>query len=159
MRPDQTLFPSPATRNFTCLGLTFLCMISGVAAISHDQKLYQFLFADYNPLIRPVANITDTITIEFNLALSQIIFVVSQNSFDVIETSYNVIISIRRCSVYFVGPINQQQWFECLVEDLFETSKYSPLVRPVEQINATITVNISIQLSQIISVVSRNFYR
>jgi len=55
-----------------------LC-VTGAAAISHDQKLYQLLFTDYNPLIRPVQNITDTITIQFNLALSQIIFVVSQN--------------------------------------------------------------------------------
>lgn len=45
-------------------------------------------------------------------------------------------------------------WFECLVEDLFESSKYSPLVRPVNRINDTITIDFSIQLSQIISVVS-----
>ena len=63
--------------------------------------------------------------------------------------------SIRCCSVYFTGPIDQQQWFECLVDDLFESSKYSPLVRPVERINDTITIDFSIQLSQIISVVSR----
>ncbi|XP_052796238.1 acetylcholine receptor subunit beta-like 1 [Mya arenaria] len=63
----------------------------------------------------------------------------------------------KRCDPFYaIGPVDQQQWFECLVEDLFETSKYSPLVRPVERINDTITIDFSIQLSQIISVDEKN---
>ena len=50
---------------------------SGSLTSEAEERLYHHLFKIYNPLIRPVQNITETITIEFNLALSQIISVVS----------------------------------------------------------------------------------
>ena len=65
---------------------------------------------------------------------------------------------LNKSVLYSTGPIDQQHWYECLVDDLFESSKYSPLVRPVRKINDTITIDFSIQLSQIISVVSIPLY-
>ena len=65
---------------------------------------------------------------------------------------------LNKSVLYSTGPIDQQHWYECLVDDLFESSKYSPLVRPVRKINDTITIDFSIQLSQIISVVSILLY-
>ena len=50
--------------------------------------------------------------------------------------------------------MTKQDQYECLVEELFEKSKYSPLVRPVRLINETLTVNFSVQLSQIVDIVS-----
>ena len=45
--------------------------------MEHEAQLLYDLFQrnSYNPLIRPVLNITDTLTIYFNLALSQIVTV------------------------------------------------------------------------------------
>ena len=44
-----------------------------------EVKLIKYLFDDknYNPLIRPVRNINESIEVQFNLALSQLISVVS----------------------------------------------------------------------------------
>lgn len=65
-----------------------IMIFSGTCFASEDQKLYQSIFREYNPLIRPVENISDTITIQFNLALSQIINVVSTHQYDIM---YDVI--------------------------------------------------------------------
>lgn len=47
-----------------------------------EVKLIKYLFDDknYNPLIRPVRNINESIEVQFNLALSQLISVVSIQS-------------------------------------------------------------------------------
>lgn len=45
---------------------------------------------------------------------------------------------------------------ECLVKKLFDPSRYSPLVRPVENINETLHVEFSVQLSQIVSLDEKN---
>lgn len=57
-----------------------------------DQQLYQHIFAEYNPLIRPVQNISETITISFNLALSQIINVVSTRDAMFYDVIYDVVL-------------------------------------------------------------------
>ncbi|KAL3865515.1 hypothetical protein ACJMK2_042891 [Sinanodonta woodiana] len=54
------------------------------------------------------------------------------------------------------GDIDAQQWGECLVEDLFDSNRYSPLIRPVKNINDTLVVKMSIQLSQIIQIDEKN---
>ena len=50
--------------------------------------------------------------------------------------------------------MTKQHQYECLVDELFEKSKYSPLVRPVKEINQTLTIKFSVQLSQIVDIVS-----
>ncbi|XP_052277536.1 acetylcholine receptor subunit beta-like 1 isoform X2 [Dreissena polymorpha] len=57
----------------------FGTVTKGWADTGDDERLYQHLFKDYNPLIRPVVNISDTIVVQFNLALSQIINVDEKN--------------------------------------------------------------------------------
>lgn len=54
------------------------------------------------------------------------------------------------------GEMSQQIKYECLVQTLFDPAKYSPLVRPVANINETINVQFSIQLSQIITLDEKN---
>ena len=66
---------------------------SGSPQSEAESRLYHHLFDIYNPLIRPVQNTTETITIEFNLALSQIINVVS--------------ISVMPCTDSFSGAADQ----------------------------------------------------
>ncbi|XP_060594555.1 acetylcholine receptor subunit beta-like 1 [Ruditapes philippinarum] len=51
---------------------------------------------------------------------------------------------------------DEQKRYECLVQTLFDPSKYSPLVRPVQNINETLNVEFSVQLSQIITLDEKN---
>ena len=50
------------------------------------------------------------------------------------------------------------QQYECIIDELFEKSEYNPLVRPVTEINETVTVQFSVQLSQIVDIVSTMFF-
>ncbi|XP_045216592.2 acetylcholine receptor subunit beta-like 1 [Mercenaria mercenaria] len=54
------------------------------------------------------------------------------------------------------GEMTQQLKYECLVQTLFDPSKYSPLVRPVANISEPLNVDFSIQLSQIITLDEKN---
>lgn len=45
----------------------------------HAKRLYDDLLANYNRLIRPVSNVTDTLLVKLGLKLSQLIDVVSAN--------------------------------------------------------------------------------
>ena len=51
------------------------------------------------------------------------------------------------------------QQYECIIDELFEKSEYNPLVRPVTEINETVTVQFSVQLSQIVDIVSTYHYK
>ena len=42
------------------------------------KRLYDDLLSNYNKLVRPVANISETVTVHLKLKLSQLIAVVSQ---------------------------------------------------------------------------------
>ncbi|CAF3333757.1 unnamed protein product [Rotaria sp. Silwood1] len=44
----------------------------------HEEQLFKELFQNYNPLIRPVRNVEDTITVSFSIALLQLISVVEK---------------------------------------------------------------------------------
>lgn len=75
-RPQDTLVPFVLIiQSHTCVMLSRF--LAGSPTSEAESRLYHYLFDIYNPLIRPVQNVTETITIEFNLALSQIINVVS----------------------------------------------------------------------------------
>ena len=47
------------------------------------KRLYDDLLSDYNKLVRPVKNVTDAVTVQFKLKLSQLIDVVSKLEFNV----------------------------------------------------------------------------
>lgn len=49
-----------------------------VSSSYHEEQLFKELFQNYNPLIRPVRNVEDTITISFSIALLQLISVVEK---------------------------------------------------------------------------------
>jgi hypothetical protein len=44
----------------------------------HEEQLFKELFQNYNPLIRPVRKVEETITVSFSIALLQIISVVEK---------------------------------------------------------------------------------
>ena len=44
------------------------------------KRLYDDLLSNYNKLVRPVANVTETVTVHLKLKLSQLIAVVSASS-------------------------------------------------------------------------------
>ena len=63
-----------------------------------------------------------------------------------------MLLSIVIC--VFSGHMKTSQQYECIIDELFEKSEYNPLVRPVMEINETVTVQFSVQLSQIVDIVS-----
>ena len=38
----------------------------------NEKILHKFLFGDYNPKVRPVVNVSNTINVEISMSLSQI---------------------------------------------------------------------------------------
>lgn len=60
------------------LGIVLLCMVIGSVWANPDAKrLYDDLLSNYNRLIRPVSNNTDTVLVKLGLRLSQLIDLVS----------------------------------------------------------------------------------
>ncbi|CAF3155384.1 unnamed protein product [Rotaria sp. Silwood2] len=57
-------------------GLFFIRFV--VESSYHEEQLYKELFQNYNPLIRPVRKLEDTITVSFSIALLQLISVVEK---------------------------------------------------------------------------------
>ncbi|KAL4228143.1 Neuronal acetylcholine receptor subunit [Mactra antiquata] len=57
---------------------------------------------------------------------------------------------------FYADDLTTKEQYECLIEELFDPSKYSPLVRPVRNIEETLTVKFSVQLSQIITLDEKN---
>lgn len=49
-----------------------------VRASYYEEQLFQELFQNYNPLIRPVRRVEETITVSFSIALLQLISVVEK---------------------------------------------------------------------------------
>ena len=50
----------------------------GVQSSDSEEQLFKELFQGYNPLIRPVQNLDDTINVSFSIALLQLISVVEK---------------------------------------------------------------------------------
>lgn len=42
-----------------------------------EHRLFERLFEDYNEIIRPVANVSDPVVIQFEVSMSQLVKVVS----------------------------------------------------------------------------------
>lgn len=59
-----------------CL-LTLLILLVTVSANPDAKRLYDDLLSNYNRLIRPVSNNTDTVLVKLGLRLSQLIDLVS----------------------------------------------------------------------------------
>lgn len=49
-----------------------------IHASYYEEQLYKELFQNYNPLIRPVRKLDETITVSFSIALLQLINVVEK---------------------------------------------------------------------------------
>lgn len=47
------------------------------SASEAEQRLFQYLFEDYNEIIRPVANVSHPVIIQFEVSMSQLVKVVS----------------------------------------------------------------------------------
>ena len=55
-----------------------MLVCSGLGS-SDEMRLIQYLFKEYNPLIRPVRNLTGTVHVKFGMAMIQLINVVSRS--------------------------------------------------------------------------------
>ena len=53
----------------------------GVQSSYYEEQLFKELFQNYNPLIRPVRRVEDTVTVGFSIALLQLISVVEKEQF------------------------------------------------------------------------------
>jgi len=65
-----------ATRKLVPWNVSVCACVLGLGS-DDEVRLVDHLFDGYNPLIRPVRNLTDVIDVGFNLALIQLINVVS----------------------------------------------------------------------------------
>jgi len=65
---------------FVSILLLFL-INDGVHSSYHEEQLYKELFQNYNPLIRPVRKVEETVTVGFSIALLQLISVVEKEQF------------------------------------------------------------------------------
>ncbi|CAF3716073.1 unnamed protein product [Rotaria socialis] len=63
---------------FYWLLFNVLVLIKNINSSYHEEQLFKELFQNYNPLIRPVRNVEDTITVSFSIALLQLISVVEK---------------------------------------------------------------------------------
>jgi len=61
-----------------CLLLVLLLLCETVQANPDAKRLYDDLLSNYNRLIRPVSNNTDTVLVKLGLRLSQLIDLVSK---------------------------------------------------------------------------------
>lgn len=50
---------------------------SVASASEAEHRLFQYLFEDYNEIIRPVANVSHPVIIQFEVSMSQLVKVVS----------------------------------------------------------------------------------
>ena len=60
-----------------CLLIVFVLLCESVQANPDAKRLYDDLLSNYNRLIRPVSNNTDTVLVKLGLRLSQLIDLVS----------------------------------------------------------------------------------
>ena len=67
--------------------MTCVLCLSGLGS-DDEVRLVNYLFDGYNPLIRPVRNLTEVIGVGFNLALIQLINVVSIS--DPLSDNYSI---------------------------------------------------------------------
>lgn len=54
----------------------FLLLSSDSVASKAEDRLFKKLFRRYNPFIRPVENVSDPVTVEFEVSISQLVKVV-----------------------------------------------------------------------------------
>ena len=63
-------------------------LLVSTSANPDAKRLYDDLLADYNRLIRPVSNHTDKVTVKLGLRLSQLVDLVSKETFIPISGGY-----------------------------------------------------------------------
>ena len=69
-------------KNKLAVGALLLICIENVHGGNPDAKrLYDDLLSNYNKLVRPVSNVSETVTVHLKLKLSQLIAVVSRLSY------------------------------------------------------------------------------
>ncbi|CAF0767929.1 unnamed protein product [Didymodactylos carnosus] len=60
------------------LVIYILPLIKDALCSHHEEQLHEKIFDGYNPLIRPVRRVEETITVQFSIALLQVISVVEK---------------------------------------------------------------------------------
>ena len=70
---------SSSTKSLFYLPISLYPFVQGVECNPHAKRLYDDLLHDYNRLIRPVPNFTETLTVRLGLKLSQLIDVDLKN--------------------------------------------------------------------------------
>ncbi|XP_069621621.1 neuronal acetylcholine receptor subunit alpha-3-like isoform X1 [Ranitomeya imitator] len=68
-----------------CTCLTLLALSTECICFNAEHKLYKTLFDKYNPYIRPVENVSDPVTVQFEVSLSQLVKVDEVNQ--IMETN------------------------------------------------------------------------
>lgn len=71
-----------------CLLLVLILLCESVQANPDAKRLYDDLLSNYNRLIRPVSNNTDTVLVKLGLRLSQLIDLVSKYLMSIINCIY-----------------------------------------------------------------------
>ncbi|KAH0509687.1 Neuronal acetylcholine receptor subunit alpha-3 [Microtus ochrogaster] len=67
------------------LSLLILLLLSVASASEAEHRLFQYLFEDYNEIIRPVANVSHPVVIQFEVSMSQLVKVDEVNQ--IMETN------------------------------------------------------------------------
>ncbi|XP_068170881.1 neuronal acetylcholine receptor subunit alpha-3 [Antennarius striatus] len=62
-----------------------LCLLAGSSCSNEEHKLFSVIFSNYNQYIRPVANVTDPVIVQFEVSMSQLVKVDEVNQ--IMETN------------------------------------------------------------------------
>ncbi|XP_069812410.1 neuronal acetylcholine receptor subunit alpha-3-like isoform X2 [Dendropsophus ebraccatus] len=68
-----------------CTYITLLALSNECICFNAEHKLYKTLFDNYNPYIRPVKNVSDPVTVQFEVSMSQLVKVDEVNQ--IMETN------------------------------------------------------------------------
>ncbi|XP_059122901.1 neuronal acetylcholine receptor subunit alpha-3 [Peromyscus eremicus] len=76
---------APLRSPLSMLLLPLLLLLPAASASEAEHRLFQYLFEDYNEIIRPVANVSHPVTIQFEVSMSQLVKVDEVNQ--IMETN------------------------------------------------------------------------
>ncbi|CAM5115600.1 unnamed protein product, partial [Eretmochelys imbricata] len=57
---------------FCLWAYAFMSLIKGCSTCEPEERLFQKLFSHYNHFIRPVENVSDPVTVHFEVAITQL---------------------------------------------------------------------------------------
>ena len=122
---------NPQTRVCTTVQFTVV-YCPGTSSNPHAKRLYDDLLHDYNRLIRPVNNFTETLTVKLGLRLSQLIDVVSiqgGGGIGMLQTLDNQRAQHKNQYIQFLPPAQRRIYFP-----FFDRFENLPPSTPVKSI-------------------------